>query len=262
MTPHSREICGVRVDVTGYDAALERTIAWAHRRESRVVCFSTVHMIMEAHDSPEYNAILRSADIVAPDGMPLVWALRLLRERGATRVYGPDFTRYAVAAAERERIPIALYGGTPASLQKLIRAFERRHPNLEIAYAFAPPFRRLTPDELEIQIAAIRDSGAGIVLVGLGCPKQEQWMAEGRCRIPAVMLGVGAAFDFLSGVKPQAPRWMMNIGLEWMFRLATEPRRLWLRYLRQNPRFVIHFVRQLLAGASRTSNTPDEIRLK
>lgn len=246
MITQSRYICGVRVDAVNYETAVEQTIAWAKAGESHMVCFSTVHMIMEARDSPEFERVLKDADIVAPDGMPLVWALRLLGLRQATRVYGPDFTSMAAAAAERSGVPIALYGGAPDALQRLIAELRRRHPKLVIAYAFGPPFRPLTAEEREREVNRIRDSGARIVLVGLGCPKQEMWMAEHRGKLPAVMLGVGAAFDFLSGVKPQASRWMMAMGLEWLFRLMTEPRRLWLRYLRHNPRFIRLFLVQLL----------------
>ncbi len=242
----SRLICGVRVDAVNYSGLAEQVIQWARRGESRMLCFSSVHMIMEAYDRPEYRRLLLSADVVTPDGMPLVWGLRLLGLRYATRVYGPDFSDYIARTAERENVPIALYGGSTETLRKLVEVLLHKYPRLKIAYAFAPPFRTLTAEERDSHIAAIRDSGAQIVLVGLGCPKQEQWMAEHRNKIPAVLLGVGAAFDFLAGVKKQAPRWMMAAGLEWLFRLMTEPRRLWLRYLAKNPRFVPVFLLQLL----------------
>lgn len=250
MTAQSRYICEVRVDAVNYDDAVDQVMDWARRGESRMLCFSTVHMIMEANDRPHFERVLQGADVVAPDGMPLVWALRLLGLRHASRVYGPDFTQRVAEAAAREGIPLGLYGGSPQALQSLVAALEKRHPSLRIAYASAPPFRALTPTEHAQDVEDIRSSGARIVLVGLGCPKQEQWMAENRGSLPAVMLGVGAAFDFLSGMKPQAPRWMMDIGLEWLFRLVTEPRRLWARYLRQNPRFIGRFLMQLLKTRS------------
>lgn len=251
----SRQICGVRVDAVTYESALAQVITWARNRESRTVCFSNVHMIMEAQDSLDYRRILSQSDLVTPDGVPLVWALRLLGFAGASRVYGPDFTMLIAERAAQDGIPIALYGGSDAALANLNAVLSARFPNLRVVYSFAPPFRPLTAGETEDHVRAIAESGAQIVLVGLGCPKQERWMADQRGRIPAVMLGVGAAFDFLSGAKPQAPRWMMRAGLEWLFRLITEPRRLWARYLKQNPRFVMRFTAQLLresfSGATR-----------
>lgn len=241
-----REICGVRIDAVNYGDAVAQVAEWARRGESRIVCFSNAHAIMEANDRERFHQVLASADIVAPDGMPLVWALQLLGIQHATRVYGPDFTRHLAARAAESRLPIGLYGGTGATLTRFTESLRREYSDINIVYAFAPPFRPLTAEESDCQLAAIKASGARILLVGLGCPKQEEWMADHRGQIPAVMLGVGAAFDFLSGAKPQAPRWMMAAGLEWLFRLLTEPRRLWLRYLKQNPRFAARFLAQLI----------------
>jgi N-acetylglucosaminyldiphosphoundecaprenol N-acetyl-beta-D-mannosaminyltransferase len=148
--------------------------------------------------------------------------------------------------AEREGIPVAFYGTGPDVLDRLLRSVRSRFPGLRIAYAWSPPFRQLSQEEDGKVVRDIKDSGARILFVGLSTPKQDRWMAEHKGRLGTVMLGVGAAFDFLAGSKPQAPRWMMAIGLEWLFRLATEPRRLWRRYLTQNPKFMLLFAMQLL----------------
>jgi len=244
--PDSLHILGMRLDATSYPDAVERILGWARAGESRYLCAASVNNVMEAHDSRAFLRIMNGADLVTPDGMPLVWGLRMLGAREATRVYGPDLTPVALAAAQREGIPVGFYGASEGTLERLFTVVRRRYPTLQIAYAFAPPFRPLTASEDAAVVGAIRESGARILFVGLSTPKQERWMAAHRGSIPAVMLGVGAAFDFLAGVKPQAPAWMQNSGLEWLFRLATEPRRLFWRYLKHNPRFAALFAWQLL----------------
>jgi N-acetylglucosaminyldiphosphoundecaprenol N-acetyl-beta-D-mannosaminyltransferase len=177
--------------------------------------------------------------------MPLVWGLKLLGHPEATRVYGPDLTPVVLRMAADEGIPVGFYGATPIVLERIRDVINARFPALQIAYSFSPPFRPLTSEEDADIVQAINESGARILFIGLNTPKQDYWMAEHRGRVSAVMLGVGAAFDFLAGTKAQAPRWMMRIGMEWFFRLVTEPRRLWKRYMKHNPRFVILFLRQL-----------------
>jgi len=243
-----REILGVQVAASNYDEAVEKVVAWAKQRESRAVFFANVHVLMEAFDDVGFRGKLNAADIVNPDGMPLVWALRAMGERDATRVYGPDATQLLLNTAQASAIPVGFYGGSDATLAKLIAEVQHRYPGLEIVFTMSPPFRPLQDEEDKEITQRISDSGARIVFVGLGCPKQEHWIMEHRGRIPAVMLGVGAAFDFIAGSKRQAPRWMMRIGLEWVFRLASEPRRLVGRYLKHNPRFVALFLHQLLKG--------------
>jgi N-acetylglucosaminyldiphosphoundecaprenol N-acetyl-beta-D-mannosaminyltransferase len=246
-------ILGMRVDPTSYSDTASRVLNWAHLGESRYVCVATVNNVMEVYDSAEFRRIMNAADLVTPDGMPLVWGLQWLGVRGATRVYGPDLTPIVLNAAESEELPVGFYGGSPAVLRKLLDTVARRFPSLEVAFAWSPPFRPLTREEDEQVVRQINDSGARILFVGVSTPKQERWMASHRGRVRAVMLGVGAAFDFLAGVKPQAPRWMQDAGLEWFFRLASEPRRLWRRYFRHNPRFIAFFALQL-AGWRRFSS--------
>lgn len=239
-------ILGMRVDATSYADAARRVTEWGRAHESRYVCCASVNNVMEAFDSAAFREIMDAADLVTPDGVPLVWGLRLLGARRATRVYGPDLTALVLEAAAREGLPVGFYGTDENTLHPLVANVRRRFPSLPVAYAFSPPFRALTPDEDDRIVREINSSGTRILFVGLSTPKQERWMAAHRDRLCAVLLGVGAAFDFLAGTKAQAPRWMQTAGLEWMFRLLTEPRRLGPRYFRHNPRFIAFFTLQLL----------------
>lgn len=241
-----RFVLGMRVDATSYAEATNLVLAWSGSRAGHYVCVANVHMTMEAHDRPDFRHIVNSAALVTPDGMPLVWMLRKLGVPGQTRVYGPTLMLYVCEAAEKAHIPIGLYGGTPDSLAKMRDYLLERYPQLDIAFAYAPPFRPLSAAEDAEVVASIKASGVRILFVGLGCPKQEYWMAAHREALPLVQLGVGAAFDFHSGRVRQAPKWMQDRGLEWLFRLAVEPRRLFRRYATQNPRFVALAGAQLL----------------
>jgi N-acetylglucosaminyldiphosphoundecaprenol N-acetyl-beta-D-mannosaminyltransferase len=242
----SRHILNVRVDATSYVDATARVLAWAQQSRSCYVCLATVNSIMEAHASGEYQRVMRDADLVTSDGMPLVWLLRWLGIAEASRVYGPDLVPMVLAAAAEQGIRVGFYGGSERALAKLLGTVGCRFPDLQVAYAYAPPFRALTPEEDDRQTRAIADSGTRILFVGLGGAKQDYWMHAHHGRVRAVMLGVGAAFDYLAGTKPQAPRWMRRSGLEWLFRLGAEPRRLWRRYLARNPRFAILALAQLV----------------
>ena len=238
-------ILGSRVDPISYAQAIHQVVVWAQQHESRYVCAANVHMLMEAYDSPEFQNVVNGADLVTPDGMPLVWMLRCLGYPQQERVYGPDLTLRLIEAAAMQEISVGFYGGTVETLAQLTNLFKEKHPNLQIKYSYSPPFRPLTTDEDESVILAMNASGAKILFVGLGCPKQERWMASHRGRIQVVMLGVGAAFDIHAGQKPQAPAWMQRVALEWLFRLGSEPRRLWRRYLLHNPRFFVLALMQL-----------------
>jgi N-acetylglucosaminyldiphosphoundecaprenol N-acetyl-beta-D-mannosaminyltransferase len=239
-------VLGTKVARTNYQNATQNIFEWAWNSESRYVCVASVNNVMEGHDSAEFQRVTNEADLVVPDGTPIVWALRLLGNAGATRVYGPDLTPIVLEDAQANGLPVGFYGGAPDVLKGLVEVLATRFPRLKIAYAYSPPFRPLTPEEDAHQVAAINASGARILFIGLNTPKQDYWMAAHKGRVQAVMVGVGAAFDFLAGAKPQAPRWMMPCGLEWVFRLYTEPRRLWKRYLKHNPRFLIFFAFQLV----------------
>jgi len=232
------QILGMRVDPTSYEEATRKVLAWAGAGESRYVCVANVHMVMEAHDDPGFKALVNAADLVTPDGMPLVWMLRRLGYPHQERVYGPELTLRVCEEAARQGVPVGFYGGHPEALGALVGNLKARYPSLRVVYAYSPPFRSLTPEEDQKVVEEINTSGVRILFVGLGCPKQERWMAEHKGRIRAVMLGVGAAFDLHAGRVRQAPAWMQAIGLEWLFRFFQEPGRLWRRYFKHNPRFV------------------------
>ncbi|MHC5537731.1 WecB/TagA/CpsF family glycosyltransferase [Singulisphaera rosea] len=254
VPPRSKTILGTRVDATSYDRAIKDVLRWSSAGESRYICVSTVHMIMEGYDSREYQDVVNGADLVTPDGMPLVWHLRRRGIADQSRVYGPDLTRKLLGAAADAGIPVGFYGGDLEVLERLLTVVGQTYPELIVAYAFSPPFRELTSAEDAAVVNAINKSGTRILFVGLGCPKQERWMAGHRGRVKTVMLGVGAAFDFLAGTKAQAPRWIMGLGLEWLYRFCHEPRRLWKRYLRHNPRFVLFTA---LSPRNRAASTND-----
>jgi N-acetylglucosaminyldiphosphoundecaprenol N-acetyl-beta-D-mannosaminyltransferase len=240
-------ILGARIDPTSYESATTQVLKWAQHRESRYICVANVHTVMEAYDSPEFQDVVNAADLVTPDGIPLVWILRCLGYPQQERVYGPELTIKLVEVVAMQEIAVGFYGSSTKTLEQLIAAFKEKYPNLKIAYHHSPPFRPLTAEEDDAVIRAVNASGIKILFVGLGCPKQERWMAAHRGKIQAVMLGVGAAFDFHSGAKRQAPLWMQRSGLEWLFRFSQEPIRLWRRYLYQGPRFVILILMQLLS---------------
>jgi N-acetylglucosaminyldiphosphoundecaprenol N-acetyl-beta-D-mannosaminyltransferase len=239
-------VVGMRVDATSYENACDRVVSWVRSGEPAYVCVASVNNVIESRDNPSFRVSMNEADLVTPDGRPLAWALRWLGISSATQVRGTDLTDAVLRRAASEEIPVGFYGSTDGVLTALLDHAEDRWPGLKVAYRVSPPFREPTPKEDEEAIEGIGASGSKILFVGLGCPKQEIWMAQHHERFAGVMLGVGAAFDFLAGNKKQAPGAMQRWGLEWLFRLATEPRRLWKRYLSQNPRFVALFVMQLL----------------
>jgi N-acetylglucosaminyldiphosphoundecaprenol N-acetyl-beta-D-mannosaminyltransferase len=261
----SVDVLGTRVDSTSYADATERIATWAMAGEARTVVIATGNNVMQARGDPRFRRAMRRADLVTADGMPLVWALRLLGAKRSGRVAGPDLTPEILQRAAAEGIPVGFYGGTPQVLELLNTWAGHRFPGLKVAFASSPPFRPLTEAEASLAEDRIVESGARIVFVGLGCPKQELWMDDARGRIGAVTVGVGAAFDFLTGTKRRAPRILQRLGLEWCFRLACEPRRLWRRYASQNPRFVALFAAQLFrdrffVSATGSGTTEEEER--
>jgi N-acetylglucosaminyldiphosphoundecaprenol N-acetyl-beta-D-mannosaminyltransferase len=209
---------------------------------------AAVNLVMSAREEPATMEAVLGATLAVPDGMPLVWALRALGHKRATRVYGPDLMLAFCARAAAAGTPMYLYGGRDEAARELLAArLCARHPGLRIVGGHTPPFRELTAEEERHVVADIDASAAQVVWVGIGQPKQERWMHRMRPRLQAPLLvGVGAAFDFHAGLVPQAPAWVQRAGLEWSYRLAREPRRLWRRYARYNPRFVAGFARQYL----------------
>ena len=254
----SKLILGSRIDATSYGDACDRIQAWAGTRTSCYIIPANVHVVMTGYWQRQYQAIINRAALVTPDGMPLVWALRLLGVTKQLRVYGPDLMLAWCARAAQTGMPLFLYGGTASMLETLQQNLQQQFPGLAIAGTYAPPFRLLTTEEEKLDIERIHTSGAPVVFIGLGCPKQEEWMARQQGTLQAVMIGVGAAFSFHSAEVTQAPRWMMNLGLEWLYRLRMEPQRLWRRYVINNPAFVILFGLQLLkTWMLRFSGKPD-----
>jgi N-acetylglucosaminyldiphosphoundecaprenol N-acetyl-beta-D-mannosaminyltransferase len=234
----SDSILGTRIDCTSYFASAKRIIKWAREGRSSMVCLGNVHMVMTAYDDPEFAKVLDAADLVTHDGMPLVWALRLLGHGGIERVYGPHLMQFVCQAAANRGIPIGLYGGSPEVLADLVVKLQAKYPDLQIPFQVSPPFRPPTKEEDDRDLKALRESGARILFVGIGCPKQELWIHRNKRRFAGPMLGVGQAFDIHSGHTRMAPRWIQNLGMEWFYRLCTEPRRLWKRYLKNNPRYL------------------------
>ena len=239
-------VVSLDVDRLTPDSAVERVIRLAKSGRGSYVCLASVHMVMEAHDSPEFAARVNAADMVAPDGMPLAWMQKMQKAAGPQRLRGNDLTTMMMAAAEKEGLKVGLYGGRQEVIDAIHERLKREHPRLDIALAYSPPFRPLTVEEDEEITASINDSGTQVLFIGLGCPKQENWMAEHKDRVNCVMIGVGAAFDFYAGNVKESPAWLGRLGLEWLYRLTQEPKRLWRRYLILNPRFIWHAGRQLL----------------
>ena len=249
--PATAEILGIPLAVSDYEQVMDWMDATIAGDGRGYLTAAAVNLVMSAHEDPAVRAAVLGATLAVPDGQPLVWALHALGHARATRVYGPDLMALycaRAAAAGSEGAPIYLYGGRDQSaLELLERRLHERFPGLQIAGGHSPPFRTLTPAEEDRVIAEIDGSGAAVVWVGTGQPKQELWMARMRPRLSAPLLvGVGAPFDFHAGHVSQAPPWMQRNGLEWTYRLYREPRRLWRRYARYNPRFVAGFARQYL----------------
>ena len=240
-------VLGVNIDVLGPSQAVQRIAQWSAARESRVVCICNVHSVVTARDDSDFMAVLQSADLATPDGAPVAWMLRHQGANQQSRVSGPDLMLDYCAHAAQHGESIYLYGSTQDTLQALELNLKSRFPGLRIAGSWSPPFRKLTAEEDAADVERINHSGAGTVWVSLGCPKQEIWMRQHRSQVQAVMVGVGAAFDFHAGSVARAPVWMRDHGLEWLHRLASEPRRLWRRYLVTNSLFVAGAVRQLIS---------------
>jgi N-acetylglucosaminyldiphosphoundecaprenol N-acetyl-beta-D-mannosaminyltransferase len=225
---------------------MDATVATGQRG---YICVAAVHTVMACQEDPELRAAVLGSDLTVHDGQPLVWAMNALGHDLSSRVYGPDLMARYCERAALTGSRMFLYGGrNQGALVQLTLNLRTRYPGLNIVGGYAPPFRRLTGEEQDSVLDEINRSQADVVWVGIGVPKQEKWMAAMRSRLQApVLVGVGAACDFHAGLVPQAPSWMQSMGLEWAYRLIQEPGRLWRRYLRYNPRFVVGFLRQWLA---------------
>jgi N-acetylglucosaminyldiphosphoundecaprenol N-acetyl-beta-D-mannosaminyltransferase len=244
----TQPVLGVPLAIIDYARTLEWVDAAVKAEARAYICVAAVHTVMACREDAELRAAVLGADFIVPDGQPLVWAMNLLGHGLRSRVYGPELMDRACARAVADGRRFYLYGGrSQTALAQLARMLRLRHPGLKIVGGQAPPFRELTPAEEDVVADDINRSGADVVWVGIGVPKQEKWMARMRDRLEApVLIGVGAAFDFHAGLVPQAPPRMQRLGLEWLFRVVQEPRRLVRRYARYNPLFLAAFARQYL----------------
>jgi len=244
--PRRAEILGIPLAISDYAEVMDWMDATIAADGRAYVTAAAVNLVMSAREERQTLAAVLGATLAVPDGQPLVWALHALGHASATRVYGPDLMANFCARAAAAGTPMYLYGGRHTSARELLeRRLRERYPGIRLVGGNSPPFRELTAEEDERAIADINESGAAVVWVGTGQPRQEQWMHRMRPRLRAPLLvGVGAAFDFHAGLVSQAPGWMQRSGLEWSYRLSREPRRLWRRYARHNPRFVVGFARQ------------------
>jgi N-acetylglucosaminyldiphosphoundecaprenol N-acetyl-beta-D-mannosaminyltransferase len=235
------------IDALTWEETLGQITQWASGRESRYVCICNVHSVVTTTNDVEFKIAVNNADMATPDGAPIAWALRRLGHPAQERINGPDLMMKYLAQAERLGQSVFFYGSTESTLARLCVALNGQFPGLRIAGTHSPPFRPLSREEDEAIVEMINASGANVVFVGLGCPKQEKWMAEHRGRIRGVMVGVGAAFDYHAGVVKRAPLWWQRNGLEWLYRLGSEPRRLFKRYMVTNTLFVVGFLRQVVS---------------
>ena len=233
------DVLGVGISAIDMHTAVAEIGRWIASGERHYVCITGVHGVIESQRSPDLKEIHNRSGLTTPDGMPMVWASHWAGAKDVTRVYGPDLLLSVCGLAAREGWRMYFYGGGEGIPERLADRLVEQFPGLQVAGTFSPPFRPLQPEEATAIVDRINASRADIVWVGLSTPKQERWMAENRPRLEAAaLIGVGAAFDIHAGTLPQAPKWMQQRGLEWMYRLIREPRRLWRRYLRNNPRFV------------------------
>jgi N-acetylglucosaminyldiphosphoundecaprenol N-acetyl-beta-D-mannosaminyltransferase len=252
------EVLGVPLALTDYERTMDWIDAMVSSKEPGYLTAAAVHLVMVAQEDADTRAAVLGATLAVPDGQPLVWALRALGHENCSRVYGPELMARYCARSAGTGTRMYLYGGrNQGALVQLALNLRRRFPGVQIVGGHSPSFRPPTEEESDWIATEINASGADIVWVGTGQPKQEKWMAGMRDRLNApILIGVGAAFDFHAGLVPQAPGWMQSLGLEWTFRLAHEPRRLWRRYARYNPRFVAGFVRQYRSERARRRATP------
>ncbi len=237
--PEKRSVFGLLVSPTTYDEAVESILAAAKTHTQAVVSCHAVHALMTFSGDQELRAIANTFEMITPDGQPVRWALNLLHgSHLKDRVYGPELTLRLCQAAEQRKVPIYLYGGSPTVVEQLVQNLSSKFPELKIAGYESPPYRELSDEEVGEVCSRVNSSGAGLVFIGLGCPKQDLFANRIREQVNAVQVCVGAAFDFHAGAKSIAPSWMQKTGLEWLYRLVAEPRRLWKRYLVTNSLFL------------------------
>lgn len=248
------DLFGINYAVTDYSTAVDQILTWVAQIEQKPgvhegfgVTALAVHGLIEGYKNSELRNQINSIDLVVPDGQPVKWAMNWFHNTGLKdRVYGPTLTLHLLEAAAQKNIPVFFYGSHQLTLNKLSEQLLQKFPNLNIVGMQADRFRESTEEEKTIDRNTIKESGARLVFVGRGCPRQERWVAENKHHVPAVLIAVGAAFDFHAGTVKQAPAWMQDIGLEWLFRLNQEPKRLFKRYLTTNSLFLYLFFKAAL----------------
>ncbi len=242
----TQNVIGFPVTAESFDTQIDTMLGWARQRLSKVVCVANVHMLIEAKCNAGFAQVLHRADMLTPDGMPLVWVTSCLRKRQQDRVAGMDILLSLCQKAAEEDVSVFFLGSTPDVLWRMEQRLQMEFPTLKIAGMESPPFRPLTPAEDTDLVDRLNDSGAGMVLISLGCPKQEWWMYEHKNRVNAVMIGLGGVFPIFAGEKKWAPVWVQKSGLEWLYRLVQEPGRLWKRYAKTIPLFLLLAFKQLV----------------
>ena len=251
-------ILGINVNAVDYDFAVSAITDAARKKQACSVSALAVHGVMTGFLDSTHARRLNGLDLVVPDGQPVRWALSWLYKKQLNdRVYGPNLTLKVAESLAKEELSIYLYGSKKATLEKFARNLRRLYPGFRIAGMEESKFRRLSPEERLQLVERIKASGANAVFLGLGCPRQETWAYEYRNLLNIPILAVGAAFDFHAGTLPQAPRWMQDVGLEWLFRLIQEPKRLWQRYAVLNPLYVWHIIQQYLGLRKFVPTMPD-----
>ena len=234
------------VDATSLREVRSIVSMWLDNPKGRYVCVSNVHMCRECLNNREFEKVVNMADLVVPDGKPIAHALKLLGQKQTEQIRGADLTEEILKYAHLKKSKIGFYGGSKTALAGIRERINLDYPGVQLGCMISPPFTPLSEIEIASYRQLINASGIQLLFVGLGCPKQEIWMAKNVNYLNATLVGVGAVFDFLSGEKLMAPQWIRAIGMEWFFRLITEPRRLWKRYANTNTQFIWHFGRQLI----------------
>lgn len=242
-----RKLFCIDFSLGSYKTFIGELISLAKKGGSSYACVAGVHILYESNKSPEYANIINNADIVTPDGEPITWAFRWLYGIKQERVAGMDLLPDLLEAAEKENVSVGFYGGTDDMLKKAGKYIEKKHPLLTVAKMYSPPFRPLNSEEETAIISMFNESGAEMIFVVLGCPKQEKWMDNMKNKIHALMVGIGGAVPVMIGLQKRAPRWMQKAGLEWLFRLGQEPKRLFKRYMRGNSLFIYLLLKEKFA---------------
>jgi len=256
----TRKVLDCPITALRFNEQIQTILEWAKEHQSKTVCVANVHMLMEAHWNPEFASVLKNADIVTPDGMPLVWMMKKLGATSQDRVAGLDILASVCELASKQDVSISFVGSQTQILSGMRSRLKKEYPDLKIAGMEPLPFRPLTESEDEALINKINESGAGVVFVSLGCPKQEKWMAQHKDKIQAVMIGLGGAFPVYAGLHKRAPRIIRESGFEWLYRWLQEPRRLWGRYTKTIPPFIWLAIKQLITTNYSVSNSTSDFK--